>query len=168
MKKMWTGHDDVIKWKHFPRYWPFVRGIHRWPVNSRHKGQWCGALMFSLICIWKNSWISNHEAGDLRRYRAHYDVIVMKLPRQTTFLIPLHCQACYIIFNMHNAGPNMADPSGNPVKQLWSWPLLGHLHKDIIEHGARLLIYSEINMISWLTWHLWCLWQWIYQGLGAN
>ena len=27
-------HDDVIKWKHFPRYWPFVRGIHRSPVNS--------------------------------------------------------------------------------------------------------------------------------------
>ena len=23
------GHDDVIKWKHFPRYWPFVRGIYR-------------------------------------------------------------------------------------------------------------------------------------------
>ena len=22
------AHDDVIKWKHFPRYWPFVRGIH--------------------------------------------------------------------------------------------------------------------------------------------
>ena len=30
-------HDDVIKWKHFPRYWPFVRGIHREPVNSPHK-----------------------------------------------------------------------------------------------------------------------------------
>ena len=43
------GHDDVIKWKHFPRYWPFVRGIHRSPVNSPHKGQWRGALMFSLI-----------------------------------------------------------------------------------------------------------------------
>ena len=26
-------HDDVIKWKHFPRYWPFVWGIHRAPVN---------------------------------------------------------------------------------------------------------------------------------------
>ena len=47
-------HDDVIKWKHFPRYWPFVRGIHRWPVNSPHKGQWRGALMFSLICAWIN------------------------------------------------------------------------------------------------------------------
>ena len=32
-------HDDVIKWKHFPRYWPFVRGIHPSPVNSPHKGQ---------------------------------------------------------------------------------------------------------------------------------
>ena len=33
------AHDDVIKWKHFPRYWPFVQGIHRPPVNSPHKGQ---------------------------------------------------------------------------------------------------------------------------------
>ena len=37
-------HDDVIKWKHFPFYWPFVRGIHRSPVNSLQKGQWRGAL----------------------------------------------------------------------------------------------------------------------------
>ena len=54
-------HDDVIKWKYFPCYWPFVRGIHRSPVNSPHKGQWRGALMFSLICalnkrMGKQSW----------------------------------------------------------------------------------------------------------------
>ena len=73
----WLIYDDVIKWKHFPRYWPFVRGIHRPPVNSPHKGQWRGALMFSLICVWIYGWINNREAGDLRRYRAHYDVIVM-------------------------------------------------------------------------------------------
>ena len=48
------------------------------PVNSPHKGQWRGALMFSLICVWINDWVNNHEAGDLRRYRAHYDVTVMK------------------------------------------------------------------------------------------
>ena len=42
-------HDNVIKWKHFPRNWPFVRGIHRSPVNSTHKVQWRRALMFSLI-----------------------------------------------------------------------------------------------------------------------
>ena len=52
-------HDDVIKWKHFSRYWPFVRGIHRSPVNSPHKGQWRRALMFSLICIWINGWVNN-------------------------------------------------------------------------------------------------------------
>ena len=71
-------HDDIIKWKHFPRNWPFVRGIHRSPVNSRHKGQWRGALIFYLICVWINDWVNNREAGDLGRYRAHYDVIVMK------------------------------------------------------------------------------------------
>ena len=47
-------NDDVIKWKHFPRYWPFVLGIHRSPVNSPHKGQWRGVLKFSLICAWIN------------------------------------------------------------------------------------------------------------------
>ena len=68
-------HDDVIKWKHLARYWPFVRGIHRSPVNSPHKGQWRGAL----ICAWINVWVNNREAGDLdlRRHHAHYYVIVM-------------------------------------------------------------------------------------------
>ena len=70
-------HDNVIKWKSFPRYRPFVRGIHRSPVNSPHKGQWRGALMFSLIFVWINGWVNNREAGAMRRYRAHYVVIVM-------------------------------------------------------------------------------------------
>ena len=70
-------HDDVIKWKHFPRYWPFVWGIHRLPVNSPHKGQWRGTLMFSLICTWINDWVNNGEACDLRGHRANYDIIIM-------------------------------------------------------------------------------------------
>ena len=81
-----TQHDDVIKWKHFLRYWPFVRGIHRSPVNSPHKGQWRGVLMFSLICAWINSWVNNREAGDLRRHRAHYDVAVMIYPDSLEWL----------------------------------------------------------------------------------
>ena len=52
---------DVIKWKHFPRCWPFVPGIHRSSVNSPHRNQWRGAWMFSLICalnkrLSKQSW----------------------------------------------------------------------------------------------------------------
>ena len=72
-----SKHDDVIKWIHFPRYWAFARGIHWSPVNSPHKGQWRGALMFSLICVWISVWVNNREAGALRRYRAHYDAIVI-------------------------------------------------------------------------------------------
>ena len=72
-----TIHDDVIKWKHFPRYWPFVRGIHRSPVHFPHKGRWRGALMFSLICVWINDWVNHREAGDLRRHRTHYDVTLV-------------------------------------------------------------------------------------------
>ena len=55
----------------------FVWGIHRSSVNSPHKGQWRGALMFFLICVWINGWVNKREAGDLSRYRAHYDVTVM-------------------------------------------------------------------------------------------
>ena len=47
------------------------------PVNSQHKGQWRGALIFSLIWVWINGWINTRDAGDLRRYHSHYDVIVM-------------------------------------------------------------------------------------------
>ena len=47
------------------------------PVTSPHLGQWRGALMFSLLCVWINDWVNNREAGDLRRHRGHYDVIVM-------------------------------------------------------------------------------------------
>ena len=43
---------DVIKWKHFPRYWPFEKGIQRSPVDSPHKGHWRRALVFSLIYAW--------------------------------------------------------------------------------------------------------------------
>ena len=76
-KQIGRSHDDVIKWKHFPRYWPFVRGIHPSPVNSPHKGQWRGALMFSLICAWINDWANNRDAGDFRHHCAHYDFTVM-------------------------------------------------------------------------------------------
>ena len=70
-------HNDVIKWKHFPCYWSFVRGIHRSPVNSPHKDQWRGALMFSLIIAWIKVWVNNRETSDLGHHHAHYDVTVL-------------------------------------------------------------------------------------------
>ena len=70
-------HDNVNKWKHFPRDWPFVRGIHRSPMNSPRRGQWRGALIFPLMCAGVNGRANNCEACNLRRHRTHYDVTVM-------------------------------------------------------------------------------------------
>ena len=64
-------------WNIFQCYWPFVRGIHRSPVNFPHKGQWRGDLMFSLICSCTKGWVNSSDAVDLRRNCAHYDVTVM-------------------------------------------------------------------------------------------
>ena len=80
-----VSHDDVIKWNVFSRYWIFLRGIHRSPANSPHKGRWHRALVFSLICAWMNVWVNKREAL-LRRYGAHYDVTVMRI--HVYFLLP--------------------------------------------------------------------------------
>ena len=98
-------HDDVIKWTHFPRYWPFVRGIYRSPVDSPHKGQWHGALMISLIAARRKNWSNNRDAGDLRHQRDHYDVTVM--------YFGLHCtnlsSYCFIKVIRYRIYPNNPD-----------------------------------------------------------
>ena len=86
--KIWLCHNnDVIKWKKKSlHHWPLCGEFtgHRWilltkaPVNSPHKGQWRGALMFSLIYASTNGWVNNREADDLRCRGAHYDVTVMR------------------------------------------------------------------------------------------
>ena len=65
-------HDDVIKWKQFRVTGPLC--------GEFNKGQWGGALMFSLICARTNGSINNREASDLRRNCAHYDVTVILPP----------------------------------------------------------------------------------------
>ena len=112
LKYVFLVHDDVINWNDFPRYWPFVRGIHRSPVNSPHKGQRRGAFMFSLISARLNGWVNNREAGDLRRIRPHYDVTVQFLTRQggTTQMIIncyiLCCSKIHIFCKMDRAHIN--------------------------------------------------------------
>ena len=83
-----SQHDEVME--NFSRYWPFVRGSRRSLLNSPHKGQWRGALMFSLICAWINVWVNNREAGDLRHHRAHYDVNVMNNQSELQWPHPTH------------------------------------------------------------------------------
>ena len=85
-------HDDVIKWKHFSRYWPFVRGIHRSPMDSPHKASHTALWYF----LWSaseqtNGWANNRDASFLRRHRAHYDVTVMDTRKYSMFQNHVFC-----------------------------------------------------------------------------
>ena len=76
-----SNQPGYPRWRHqmetFSALLALCAGNSPVPVNSPHKGQWRGALMFSLICAWINDWVNNREAGDLRRHRSHYDVNVI-------------------------------------------------------------------------------------------
>ena len=142
MYSAWPIHDDVIKWKQFPRYWPFVRGIHRSPVNSPHKGHWRGALMASLICAWTNEWAN---AGDLKRNRTHYDATVMLDLR-------LFTGAC-----MGNVGDfaSVWKVSGVWVEPLPAWILAAWQSPGKCSLGSRMDSDSTIHRekLVWFYFH---------------
>ena len=125
-------------------------GPHRSPVNSSHKGQWRGALMFYLICVWINGWVNNREAGDLRRYRAHYDVTVM-------------CNNSMSLAALASVAPlsynNLCKHISNHNAIIWSTLSLKHeLHDDIwvcITVTHQWILICDIMMpIS--IYHRWC------------
>ena len=65
-------------------------------LNSPHKGQWHGALMFSLISAWKNAWVNNRVAGELLRRDAHHDVTVMECVYVNVTIYPVIHFECHI------------------------------------------------------------------------
>ena len=68
-------HGDVIKWKRFPCYWPFVRGNPPVPDGFPSQRPVTRSFeVFSLICVWA---ANNRDAGDLRDHHAHYDVTIV-------------------------------------------------------------------------------------------
>ena len=123
----------VIKWKRFPRNRPFV------PVNSPHKGQWRGALIFSLISVWINGWVNKREAGDLTRHRGHYDVnIMIKLSNQ-------HICQNINFGSLHTSPSFYYDYNFSPLLMILIWGLFGsrqlrdlpssdgYFHDDVIK-----------------------------------
>ena len=138
------SHDDIIKWKHFLRYWPFVQGIHQSPVNSPHKGQWRGALMFPLICTRINSWVNNGEAGDLRRNRAHYH---LKSPASQLFtqsLYPPHNEVVGGVYWFHSVRPSVC-------------PSVRLSVRPSVPHAVSALYHLQLWMDSFHIRHKWSL-----------
>ena len=93
--QIYSQHDSPLPttytwWRHqmetFSALLTLCAGNSPVPVNSPHKGQWRGALMFSFICVWINDWVNNREASDLRRHISHYDVTVLWMACQSQVL----------------------------------------------------------------------------------
>ena len=67
------SHDDVIKWKHFSRYWPFVRGIHRWAslTKASDAKHWCFLRSARLSKQSRRRWIETPLHSLWRHYNEH-------------------------------------------------------------------------------------------------
>ena len=121
---VWTGYLFICLtwWRHqmqtFSALLAICAGNSPVPVNSPHKGPWRGALMFSLICVWINGWVNNCEPGDLRGYRAHYDLTVMICNRITRGLA--HKQLVISYQNDdHCVAHSLFSCSGHDVTTAW-------------------------------------------------
>ena len=100
-----SKHDDIIKWNHFPCYWPLCREFtgHQWiPCTKASDAElWC--FLWSAPELWINSWVNNREAGDLRHHHAHHDIIVIKIRQNRNYMCIFHgiyyisCIYIYII-----------------------------------------------------------------------
>ena len=79
--RLGTFHNDVVNWKHFPRY--------RWiPLTKTSDAElWCFCFF---ICAWIDGWANNPEVGDLRRHHTHYDVILMTVGINAAIIFLIH------------------------------------------------------------------------------
>ena len=143
-------HDDVIKWKHFPRYWPFVRGIHRSPENSPHKGQWRGALMFSLICPYYDATVMpvhvfcNSTSDEERNVRPKLALRRVTLAIWDTVRWPLHLGPASVVDCL--PGTPLCDSIYvAPLLRLgeWIWTLKGLLSVGADDNSRALFQYKD-------------------------
>ena len=70
-------HDDVIRWKYFPRYWPFCGEFtgHRWILLTKASDAELWYFLWSAPAT--NGWVNNRSTCDLRRHRTQHDIIAM-------------------------------------------------------------------------------------------
>ena len=123
------NHDDVIKWKYFPRYWPLCGEFtgHRWIPLTKASG---AELWFFLISAWINGWVNNREVGDMKRHRTNYDVTV----------IWYLCHMMWLICQHSNSRVDIAIADG--LVLIW--------HQDIYIHPGDVVrsTYRQVSNIK--------------------
>ena len=158
-------------------------------MNSPHKGQWRGALMFSLICAWINGWVNNREAGDLRCHRAHYDVSVMArvkpnltddarvhnaclrhlTPVCSRFAGNSHSMNILLCFNTLWSRQNSRLLADNTFKCKFLNKNVWILIKISLKYVSRDLIGNKPALVQIMAWHQNGLVYWrIYASPGQN
>ena len=75
-----TAHDDVMAWRRFPNYRPFVKKIHRWSVDPPPIASVMRSFNVFLLLAWISSW-TNNPLADL----THLSLDKMAAISQTTF-----------------------------------------------------------------------------------
>ena len=101
---------------------------------------WC-----FFICAWVDGWVNNREAGDLRCYRAHYDV---------TVIINLHVTVHCWLMGKGKAW-DLSQPPTNPTDQVpWEYILYGiwFLCVSITWTHFHGMTYIVVHLIS--TWEI--------------
>ena len=109
--------------------------------------------MFSSICAWINEWVNNREAGDLRRHRAHYDVIVMTaIVRLGNTDRTIHYTKLY----------RFSAPGTQPCTQMVSWMCL----PEIKNRHIPFIFCIGCNTLSHMQWICCSLYKIIVKWIG--
>ena len=137
-----------------------MRKINRSPVNSPHKGQWRGALIFPLTRVWMNGWVNNREASDLRRYHAHHDVtewckdpLVVGRPQHNVSVTQFSVLFCFSqdkLVNKQLCGWWNEVPwrlRDVALTKLWIW-LHTNRHQNVLRNSATTNLLDSSSCIS--------------------
>ena len=137
-------HDDVIKWKHFPRYWTFVWGIHWSPVHSPHKGHWRGVLIFSisprlnqhLRKHWRLRWFETPSPSLWRNCNAICCATVAIVSTSVIFT-----QIYIVVGTPHFSVQTLTLLHGLRIKRTLQWR---HNERDCVLKAPALQIFTQL------------------------
>ena len=128
-------------------------------VNSPHKGQWRGALVFSLLCAWINTWVNNRKAGNLRFHRAHYHVTVMWVAYSAAWITWRFTGICTATcpFDCFTPPPPLTHPHPPPTPTPPSTPqkMVAPWNSRIVKQSSDLKASSIPLRCHWSNYQQW-------------
>ena len=130
-------HDGDIKWKHFPRYWPFARGSHRSPVNYLSQRPVARSFdVFFQLCLTEGlskqswDWWFGMPSRSLWRH-CNENVLSNKILSYVSRVASLWILLCFLFFQE------------GVCNQIW-------LHRGEIRFVQNIIIHTSCELAVWL------------------